>query len=402
MDRPLLSADRLIHRAFVLFVCGALVACGVAPAGMFTRDGGDAGVVDGGALVADGGARDGGAADGGRGDGGGSDGGGSDGGVSDGGVSDGGGSDGGVACPRGLVCIDAFPFHDERDTTFATERSLQRYSCAPNTDESGPEWIYRVAIQETGILSVRVRDGAFTDIDIHLLTALREDACLVRNDEAFSHVVEAGTYYVVADSWVDGMGAVHLGPYTLDVTFTPLREIACDLRTEPLPRVQGDVLTMPATGAVVLEAHLVTTAERVDGGWPNSANDGLVAHYALSETATGYVMRRDQVWAPFGEGGSQWGQGSAAKPPLVPEAWYVNMYWRTRPPAGRRMIIRQPQGRLAVVAAAGYETGPGSPTAIGGATEEIHDFLGTQHRDTLTLGFAVDDTLPYGPVRCLP
>lgn len=377
----------------------ALCGCGVAPGAVrATLDGGaprDGGPAPDAALEADGGHVD---------DAGARDAGDTDAGAADAGVVDAGAlaGDGGAACPPGLVCVTSLPFHDERDTTFATERALSRYSCAPNTNEGGPEFIYRVAIRETGILGVRVRDGAFVDIDVHLLTALREDACVGRNDEALSRVVEPGTYYVVADTWVDGMGAVHLGAYTLDITFTPLREIACDMRTESLPRVQGDVLTMPATGAVVLEAHLVTTAERTDGGWPSAASDGLAAHYALSEAQTGYVMRRDQVWAPFGEGGSQWGQGSTVKPPPLAEGWYVNMYWRNRPPAGRRMIIRQPQGRLAVVAAAGYETGPGSPTAIGGATEEIHDFLGTRHRDTLTMGFAVDDTLPYGPVLCAP
>jgi len=64
------------------------------------------------------------------------------------------------------------------------------------------------------------------------------------------------------------------------------------------------------------------------------------------------------------------------------------------------MIVRNPANGRAVVAAAGFETGPGSNTAVAGVTEEIHDYLGTGHRDDLEVGFAADDTLPYGPIIC--
>ena len=86
--------------------------------------------------------------------------------------------------------------------------------------------------------------------------------------------------------------------------------------------------------------------------------------------------------------------------PAVAEAFYVNMYWRDRPTPGTTMIVRNPANGRAVVAAAGYETGPGANDAIGGVTEEIHDWLGTSHRDDLELGFAADPTLPFGPIEC--
>jgi hypothetical protein len=322
----------------------------------------------------------------------------------DGGIAapDGGVADGGPACPAGILCVGSLPFHDERDTSVSSQRSFSRYGCAPSTNEGGPEVVYRVTVTEPGILGARVRNDAFTDIDIHLLSALDEAACLARNDRALSRFVEPGTYYLVADTWVDGTGVERVGAYTLDIIFRPVAEIPCQMRSEPLPRRTGDVLQLPATGPVVLEAHLVTTAEVFDGGWPTSATDGLDRHYDLTEAVSGYVMNRNEPWAPEGEGGSMWGQGSAAKPPPDHEPWYVNMYWRDRPARGTRMIIRQPDGGLGVVAAAGYETGPGSPTAIGGASEEIHHFLRTTHRSALTMGFAVDQSLPIGPVRCAP
>jgi hypothetical protein len=79
------------------------------------------------------------------------------------------------------------------------------------------------------------------------------------------------------------------------------------------------------------------------------------------------------------------------------------MYWTAaaRPPKGTRMILRLPSDpSRAVVVAAGYETGPGDLSMIGGTTEEAHFYLGTQHQDELTLGFASDASLPLGPRRC--
>ena len=64
------------------------------------------------------------------------------------------------------------------------------------------------------------------------------------------------------------------------------------------------------------------------------------------------------------------------------------------------MIVRNPANGRAVVAAAGWETGPGAITSIAGVTEEIHDHLGTNHLSTLEIGFALDEQLPLGPIDC--
>ena len=76
------------------------------------------------------------------------------------------------------------------------------------------------------------------------------------------------------------------------------------------------------------------------------------------------------------------------------------MMWASRPPAGTRMIVRDPATGRAVVAAAGFETGPGNLDHVGGVPEEVHRYLATGHLDELELGFAVDPSLPYGPIDC--
>jgi hypothetical protein len=62
------------------------------------------------------------------------------------------------------------------------------------------------------------------------------------------------------------------------------------------------------------------------------------------------------------------------------------------------MILRKPGTSRAVVVSAGYETGPGDLAKTGGTPEETHFYLGGDR--TMTLGVAVDQSLPLGPRVC--
>lgn len=331
-----------------------------------------------------------------------------------------------TSCDLGLACnpipIDGFPFVDARNTDDAPGAEADRYACAPDTDESGPEWYYQATVTERGILSVVVDDvgGDDIDIDVHVLADTDPSSCVNRDNVATSWVVEPGTWIVVADTWVDGSGVAMSGDYTLTVDFHPLETgpcatVATDVRMfwdACGPNTDCDVMShtdgsdypflhTPSVGEVVKEAHLVTTSEDFGGGWPTSFTDRIDRHYQVTEAASGYAMARTEPWAPAGEGGSEYGQGATGAPvPAEHETWYVNMYWRDRPEKGHRMILFNPITGAAVVAAAGYETGPGSNEAIGGASEEIHDVLGTIHRSDIVMAFAADQTLEYGPLDC--
>jgi len=310
------------------------------------------------------------------------------------------------------------PFVWDGDTTSAAHDRWDRYACAPDTDESGPEEAFTFTIDRLGILRARVDDAAGdgVDVDLHLLAGDGPESCVRRDNKALAWVVRPGTWTVVVDTWVGGDGVARVGPYRLEVDLVPLDAGRCALedKTQRMfwsacaPGIDCDDdgamrwLRTPSLGPVVGEAHLVTTEEDFPGdGWPTSGRDQIERHYALSQAATGYVMARDSDWAPEGEGGSHWGGGATGqKLPVLDEAWYVNMYWRDRPPRGRRMLVVEPWSGRAVVAAGGWETGPGSNTAIGGAVEEIHHALGSVHREALVMGFLADDALPLGPISC--
>jgi len=284
--------------------------------------------------------------------------------------------------------------------------------------EAGGEIVYAVDVAVDGVLTVSVEVQEGVDVDVHLLDLPTPDRCVTRADKRLAWPVTAGRWYVVVDTYSSDALA---GAYTLSVDQVVTQGTACAMIPRDLRMFWSDCaagvdcyeadhqgsparfLRTPAYGPVVMEAHLVTVDDPFPGGWPSSSTDGLSEHYARSQAASGQVVVRNQPWAPEGEGGSQWGQAAYSVPlPVLEEAWYVNMYWRERPAAGTRMVVLDPFTSVGVVVAGGYETGPGSNTAIGGAVEEVHRVLGTGHRDALVMGFAEDPAAPLGPVDCSP
>lgn len=309
--------------------------------------------------------------------------------------------DGGL-CPPGLICVGQFPFIATGDTRLSNSSIFDSYPCKASADESGNEIIYRVNLPQAGFVSAVVYADSGFDIDLHLLSSLDAASCITRGDKQLQSDVQAGTYYLVADSYVSG-GQSLAGSYRIEIGFTQPSTGPCVMETGEMARVGdgGNHLQMPATGPMVLEAHLVTQDEPPP--YPTTSTDKLAAHYQLSQTRSGFVMLRTQVWAPL-EGGTFYGAGISSPTlfPVLDEHWYVNMYWtkEARPDRGTRMILKDPQSARAVVVAAGYETGPGNLTRIGGTTEETHFYLGTSHLDVLTLGLAADPSLPLGPRIC--
>jgi len=249
--------------------------------------------------------------------------------VTDSGTPDSGSThDAGTICPPGMRCVTSFVFSDTADTSNTSLPSqLDSYSCSPSTDESGREVIYRVEVPADGFLSAAVTEDNGVDVDVHLLSALDASSCLARGNYSAKADVTAGTYYVVVDTYGGGANA---GGYTIDIGFIAPSRGNCEMETGSMPRVndQGNTLQMPATGPVVMEAHLVTQEEPPP--YPQTDTDELAAHYALSQSRTGLVMHRTQVWAPL-EGGTFYGAGigSPTAFPLLDEGWYVNMYWQS-------------------------------------------------------------------------
>lgn len=120
------------------------------------------------------------------------------------------------------IPVDANPYVVDGTTLGAPSRVLNAYSCAPATNESGPEVCYQLTTAAAGDIFVTVSDGAGVDIDVHILNAPSASACLDRGHwSATVFNVPAGDYWIIADTWVDAGGTEYAGPYTLTVEFVP-------------------------------------------------------------------------------------------------------------------------------------------------------------------------------------
>ena len=116
--------------------------------------------------------------------------------------------------------ITDFPFEHDGDTSNSDSFLMDRYSCAINTSEAGPEVVYHFTVAAPRTLDVSTDDEAGIDIDVHLLTQPDEDHCLIRHNKQFTYEIpEPGTYYIVADTYVDAHGVSYEGTYHLSVDF---------------------------------------------------------------------------------------------------------------------------------------------------------------------------------------
>jgi hypothetical protein len=114
--------------------------------------------------------------------------------------------------------IERFPLEDLRWTAGAASDRFDRYGCAPDIDESGPEQIYHLEVAEGGTLDLRVSCDNSVDIDLHVLDGPSSDDCLIRDHTELSIELEPGEYWIVADTWVGDYE--YAGPYILTGSFT--------------------------------------------------------------------------------------------------------------------------------------------------------------------------------------
>ncbi len=114
------------------------------------------------------------------------------------------------------LVIDALPFVDLADTARGTSRALAMYTgCGAPQDESGPEIAYRLSVTSPTKLRATMMVRGDVDVDLHLLSAPTEAACLQRHDREISAMLAPGTYLLVVDSFVPPGGAAKAGEYLL-------------------------------------------------------------------------------------------------------------------------------------------------------------------------------------------
>ncbi|MEZ4310659.1 MAG: phosphodiester glycosidase family protein [Polyangiaceae bacterium] len=114
--------------------------------------------------------------------------------------------------------VDAFPYAIKGDTSVSVSNEIDAYDCAPATDESGPEIVYKFELSAPARVTAWVEgDTDVVDIDVQLLDGLNvmggyATGCVARNNRIAEANMGAGVHYVTVDSW---NGAAQAGPFVL-------------------------------------------------------------------------------------------------------------------------------------------------------------------------------------------
>lgn len=120
----------------------------------------------------------------------------------------------GTGTPVDPILIDSLPFTHVADTREALSDVIDRYpGCNAPQDESGPEIVYRLDLDQATTVRALVFDRGGIDIDIHLLGEPDPATCLDRDHNGFEASLEAGTWYFVLDTFVAADGTAAAGEY---------------------------------------------------------------------------------------------------------------------------------------------------------------------------------------------
>lgn len=104
----------------------------------------------------------------------------------------------------------SWPMVDVGTTEGAPTDVWDRYDCAPDTLETGPEVLYRFTVTEPGHFRAELRELNGSDVDLHLLQSPTVSGGLVSGCIARGHQrvevsdLTPGEYWLALDSWSNG------------------------------------------------------------------------------------------------------------------------------------------------------------------------------------------------------
>ncbi len=179
-------------------------------------------------------------------------------------------------------------YYDARDTTEGPSDLFDVYPGHENLDESGPEWVYLLRVEQAVELRAWIAfpEPQGVDVDVHLIQGLDPQApdpaavtVIARDHYEVVAVLEPGAYYLVLDTYVSG-GEPLPGPYALTVS---LQAWHAGTVADPIP-VGGDppgALVLPWVFTDARDTHLATS----------DALDVYPGYEQLDESGPEYVYR---------------------------------------------------------------------------------------------------------------
>lgn len=116
------------------------------------------------------------------------------------------------------IVISSLPFSHASDTARSPHGDRSFYACAPTHDESGPEVVYRLELEEPARIHALVLEEDGVDVDIHVLSDVGgRMACVARGNDHLEVMLRAGTHLLSIDTHVDSRGRARSGRYLLVV-----------------------------------------------------------------------------------------------------------------------------------------------------------------------------------------
>lgn len=148
--------------------------------------------------------------------------------------------------------------------------NVSRYGCRSAWDESGPEVVYRIELDQSQPLSATLL-AADTDLDLFLLRYAYPDSCIAAGDNALSAEAEAGAYFLVVDGFQGTAGSFTLRLTCPDAiqatrthTPTPSPTPTVTITPTPGPSATPTVTSMPQPVFLPLLLHQVSQGEAGD------------------------------------------------------------------------------------------------------------------------------------------
>lgn len=118
--------------------------------------------------------------------------------------------------PEAPFVVDSLPYSHHAATDESPYSLRDGYpSCDDGQDESGPEYYYRLELDEPTPLRIMVFDGP-ADVDLHLLDSSGDPSsdCVARHHRLIQRQVPAGVWTIVVDTYVSMEGQL-AGDYSL-------------------------------------------------------------------------------------------------------------------------------------------------------------------------------------------
>ena len=172
--------------------------------------------------------------------------------------------------------------------THTGANNVSRYGCRLAWDESGPEVVYRIELEQSQPLSATLLE-ADADVDLFLLRYAYPDSCIAAGDSTLAAQAEPGVYFLAVDGYQGAAGNFALRVNCPDgiqatPTLTPAPSPTPTATITPTPGPTATPTTTSAPRPVYLPLLLRQSVQVVPGEATLTFQQGTDGYLGVSDT----------------------------------------------------------------------------------------------------------------------